>query len=191
MSSCWQEDPHSRPTFSQICTLLYQTSVLENVVYNDKKRLNSNSGSENACSEDEPTVYTYVLSNPTMYEKYREIQNTNSAYMEMNAKNNYVHPTNCSRGNDEKEHEFETVRETDLLQKDDDPVPYCHYVTLKSQNSVSNPSIHDNDSGASTGHNLSVFDDTVISELTNNSQKDVVKLGRLQSLNEVEEENQC
>ena len=81
---------------------------------------------------------------------------------------------------------------TESLQKHDIHTSYCHYLTLKeSQKEGSAQSIHDTDSGASTDHKASVFTDTFISELTPNSHIDNLKIGRLQSLNEVEDDSQC
>ena len=189
MSSCWEENPHSRPSFSQITKLLYQASVLENVVYSDKKP--STSGSDDIFSDEGDIVYTHVLSNTSMYDKYREIQSTNCSYMKMNVQRNYLNPNNSEQQNIEGEKDLGTEQETDSLQKYDNHAPYCQYLTLKSQKDETVESIHDSDSGASTDHNASIFTDTVVSELTNNSIRDYHKLGRLQSMNEVEEENQC
>ena len=189
MSSCWEENPHSRPSFSQITKLLYQASILENVVYNDKKQ--STSGSDDIFGEEGEIVYTHVLSNTSMYDKYREIQSTNCSYMKMNVQRNYLNPNTSEQHNIEGEKELGTEQETDFLQKCDNHTPYCHYLTLKSEKYETMENIQDSDSGASTDHNGSIFSDTVLSELTNNSNRDNLKLGRLQSMNEVEEENQC
>ena len=189
MSSCWEENPHFRPSFSQITKLLYQASVLENVVYSDKKP--STSGNDDIFCEEGDIVYTHVLSNTRMYDKYREIQSTNCSYMKMNVQRNYLDPNNSEQHNIEGDKDFGTEQETDFLQKQDNHAPYCHYLTVKSQKDETIESIHDSDSGTSTNHNASVFTDTVVSELTNNSNRDYQKLGRLQSMNEVEEENQC
>ena len=191
MSSCWEEDPYARPSFSQIIKRLYQTSILEDVVYNNKRRSQLNSGSEDMSSEEGATVYTHVLSNTSLYEKYREIQSTNSSYMKMNGQTMYISHNPGNENEQECENDSSKLQETDSLHQKDNHTTYCHYLTLKSQKSGSVSSIQDTDSGASTDHNQSAFTDTVISELTSNSHKENVKLGRLQSLNEVEEDNQC
>ena len=189
MSSCWEVEPHSRPSFSQITKLLYQSSILEDVAHKNKRKMSS--GKEDSSLEG-TTVYTHVLSSTSMYDKYREIQSSNSSYMKMDGQIFHLNNNENNEDTNEEEQDNPISQETESLQKPDIHTSYCHYLTLKKpQRAGSIQSVHDTDSGASTDHNASVFTETFFSEITSNSPCDNLKIGRLQSLNEVEESNQC
>ena len=81
MYSCWEENPHLRPSFSQITKLIYQSGILEDVKHkNEKKMISDKEGLRN---ETEATSFTHMLDNTSMYEQENEIQNCKSSYVEM------------------------------------------------------------------------------------------------------------
>lgn len=179
--SCWQEDPNSRPSFSQLTSSLYQTSVMQNIFQHNK-----NENGNYSISEENRTIYTNVLSNGTMYNQYKTIQESNSSYMKMELQtitnNEEIH--NLEEENslilpDQTENEdvvFLTQTNT-TRQKSD-------YVSVRSPRRTD--STDDTDSGLSTDQNTTV---TSIeeNEITISSYAGRC-IGRLQSLNEVEDE---
>ena len=172
MNSCWQQDPHARPSFSQITKLLHQTHFIQ-----DALQYRNRNGQYLTVGEN--TGYTNVLNNSSMYAQYRTIQKTNLSYMKMEA-NSF----NIEHNNDETD--VINNDESEALEKYDSHSDYCHYTVLRSpKRSVSSD---ESDSGAFSDNFRLSTTNTVETEVGNENNLERWQIGRLQSLNEVEED---
>lgn len=173
MNSCWQEDPHARPCFSQITKLLHQTTFIQDVLRN------KNRNGQDLTIGESTTVYTNVLNNTSMYAQYRTIQQTNLSYMKMDGQSF----NNMDIQNDKDETDAIDNDESEPPQKSDTHSDYCHYTILRSPTEES-----ESDSGAFSDHCTPSITNTADTEVGNESNLERWQMGRLQSLNEVEED---
>ena len=176
MNSCWQQDPHARPSFSQITKLLHQTTFIQEALRCKNKNVQDLTIGENT------TVCANVLNNSSMYTKYRTIQMTNLSYMKMEGQRF----SSMEIENDKDESYAIDNDESEALQKSDSHSDYCHYTILRSPKR--SESIDESDSGAFSDHYTSSTKNTVDTEVGNDADLERWQIGRLRSLNEVEED---
>ena len=181
MFSCWREDPHLRPEFLHVTQMLCGTSILQNVFNHEK----GGEVGSNLPGEERITIYTKVLDNTSMHNQFKDIKKTNQSYCRMEYRTQSANNNDAHELNEEEDGTImnESI-ENETLQKQDAHALYCQYSSVIHNISDNRDN---SDSGASTDHNPSV-DNTAYTEMTRNSNEERWNVGRLHSLNEVEEE---
>ena len=183
MASCWREDHTTRPIFSQITQSLCRTSLLQTVFHGNGEQ----TGNDEEGSEERKTIYSSIISNDSMYSQYTDIKDKNLSYMKMEAQKMSSDSVNVKHIVTEK-NETEAI-ESERLKKDNIHSQYCHYLSLKATNS---------DAQSRDGSESGAFTDTENTSSMANTVESIIpiedneigrrQIGRLQSLNEVEED---
>ena len=183
MASCWRQDHTERPIFSQITQSLCRTSLLQTVFHGNGEQ----AGKDEEGSEERKTIYSSIISNDSMYSQYTDIKDKNLSYMKMEAQKMSSDSVNVKHIVAEK-HETEVI-ESEHLKKDNVHSQYCHYLSLKTTNS---------DAQSQDGSESGAFTDTENTSSMANTVESLIpiedneigrrQIGRLQSLNEVEED---